>query len=149
MNTLDIANTAYAEHIKPSFDRMVNAMRLMRSANDPDTGAVLCIEALDALAKDCTAMRDELREGVRQSCDESGTISFEAGPYLVTRTRPDPAATVTDEAALRAAMPSLFSPQPDKLDRATLTKRLRRGETIPGATLGAAPVGTIQIRTRK
>jgi len=149
VNTLDIANAAYAEHIKPSFDRMVNAMRLMRSANDPDTGAVLCIEALDALAKDCAAMRDELREGVRQSCDESGTISFEAGPYLVTRTRPDPAATVTDEVALRAAMPSLFSPQPDKLDRATLTKRLRRGETIPGATLGAAPVGTIQIRTRK
>jgi len=149
VNTLDIANAAYAEHIKPSFDRMIDALKQMRSANDPDTGAVLCIEALDALAKDCAAMRDELREGVRQSCDESGTVSFEAGPYLVTRTRPDPAATVTDEVALRAALPSLFSPQPDKLNRPELTKRLRRGETIPGATLGAAPVGTIQIRTRK
>lgn len=149
MNTLDIANRAYAEDIKPAFDSMIDAIKQMRTANDPDTGAILCIEALDLLSKNAKAMSDDLRAGVLQSCDESGTISFEAGPYLVTRTRPDLPAMVTDEVALRAALPALFSPQPDKLNRTELTKRLRRGETIPGATLGPAPVGTIQIRTRK
>ena len=149
MNTYDVAAKAYSEGIKPAFDSMIDAMKLMKTANDPDPGAVMCIVALEQLETTAKAMRERLREAVRKSCDESGTISFPAGPYDVTRTLPEPTTLVTDEKALRAAMPSLFSPQPDKLDRATLTKRLRRGETIPGATLGAAPVGTIQIRTRK
>ena len=149
MNTYDVAKKAYSDGIKPAFDSMIDALNLMKSANDPDPGAVMCVVALEQLEAAAKAMREELREEIRKSCDESGTISFPAGPYEVTRTLPEPATMVTDLKALRAAMPSLFSPQPDKLDRATLTKRLRRGETIPGATLGAAPVGTIQIRTRK
>lgn len=149
MNTLDIARKAYAENIKPAFNSMIDAIKHMQTANDPDTGAILCIEALDLLAKNARAMSDDLREAIRISCVESGTVSFYAGPYLVTRTMPERAVIITDETALKGAMPMLFAPQPDKINRTELTKRLRRGETIPGAMLGAAPVGTIQIRVRK
>ncbi|WP_367159940.1 siphovirus Gp157 family protein [Kozakia baliensis] len=146
---LDRANDLHRDAIKPAFDAYVEALKAMRAANDPDGPAIAAIVSLEALQKAAKEMESTLRAKVTASLDESGVLGFEAGAYEVSRVRPKPQADVLDLEAIRHAAPDLFEPQPDKLNKTELTKRLRKGEEIPGAQMGVAPTGHIAIRSKK
>jgi len=145
---LDHANEIHKNVLRPAMNEWIEALTAMRAANDPDGPAIAGIVVLERLAKGSKELADILRDKVRVSCDDSGVLGFEAGAYEVARVRPKPQGEVSDADALRIAAPELFEPQPDKINRTELTKRLRKGEALPGAALGDAPIGHIQIRAK-
>lgn len=146
---LEAANRIYADALRPAVNDLVAQVNAMRAANDPDGPAIPAIEALERIAKAAKDMGAELRAGVLKSCQESGVTGFEAGGYDVTIKRGSVGAVVTDPNALRAAAPELFVPQPDKIATPELTRRLKAGETLPGAELAETGSAAIQIRGRK
>ncbi|CAI9119568.1 hypothetical protein [Brytella acorum] len=145
---LEIANKLNRDAFKPAVDAYSDALEAMRAANDPDSPAIAMIVALERIQKAAKDIEELLRVAVRDSNQEQGVLAFEAGPYEVTIARGAVSLTIKDLAALRAAAPDLFEPQPDKLNRTELKKRLTQGLELAGAELSPPGPGHIQIRAK-
>lgn len=140
-----IVNAIHADQIKPAFDEYVTALGAIRSANDPDGPSVDMIQACEAMQAKFKAAVETLRSSLFASMKETGVLEFERGMFAVSIRAGATSAVIKDEKAARLAAPDLFLPQPDKVDKAALTKRLKAGIEVKGAELSTA-AETLAIR---
>ena len=133
-----VVNAIHADQIKPAFDEYVAALGAVRSANDPDAPSVDMIQACEALQAKFKAAAETLRSSLFASMKETGVTEFERGMFVVSIRAGATSASIKDEKAVRLAAPDLFLPQPDKVDKAALTKRLKAGIEVKGAELSTA-----------
>ncbi|WP_258367792.1 siphovirus Gp157 family protein [Komagataeibacter oboediens] len=140
----------YVEQIAPAI-KTFNASRVASKAPgaNMDQIALEQIAMLELWSKESEAQAKALRQALVMEMEDTGVLSFAGDHHTGSLSTPPQSLTVTDEKALRAARPDLFEPQPDKLNRAELTKALKRGEQVEGATLSNGGAMRLVIRGKK
>ncbi|QDH17443.1 siphovirus Gp157 family protein [Swingsia samuiensis] len=142
----DLVNMEYGRIIKPAMQVFNAEITAIRSANDPISAAVNLIDASERIAKLMKHLSEELRTAVAQEMKETGQFEVEGKGIVASLRAGSTSSQVTDEKALRDAYPDLFIPQPDKLDKARLTKALKTIGAIPGAELTTSKEFSLTIR---
>lgn len=140
----------YVEQIAPAI-KALNASRVASKAAgaNVDQIALEQIAMLELWSKESEAQAKSLRRALTGDMEETGVLAFESEHFTGSLAASPQTATVTDEKVLRAARPDLFEPQPDKLNRAELTKALKKGQRIDGATLSNGGAMRLVIRGKK
>ncbi|WP_010517779.1 siphovirus Gp157 family protein [Komagataeibacter oboediens] len=145
-----VMDRIYVEQIAPAI-KALNASRVASKAPDAnmDQIALEQIAMLELWSKESEVQAKALRSSLTGEMEDTGILAFESKHFTGSLAASPQTATVTDEKALRAARPDLFEPQPDKLNRAKLTKALKRGEQVEGATLSNGGAMRLVIRGKK
>lgn len=151
MSPLEQMNSLHASHVKPVFDKWVSAIMEAREVGEAhaDKEAIEGIVALENIEKAAKEGQRILRDAMAEYMSENGLLGFNSTHYSAGLSAAPQTVTVTDENAVRAARPDLFEPQPDKLNRTELTKKLKHGDAVPGATLSNGGAPRLVIRARK
>lgn len=131
----DVANAQYAQFLKPAIKAFNDALELLRAANDPDGPTVDLIDATEQAGKQFNAAAGALRAALFSEMQSTGQFEVEGNGIAASLRAGSTSGEVTDEKALKAAHPDLYIPQPDKLDKARLTKMLKAIGSVPGAKL--------------
>ncbi|RFD19493.1 hypothetical protein DY926_10850 [Komagataeibacter melaceti] len=145
-----VMDRIYVEQVAPVI-KTFNASRVASKATgaNVDQIALEQIAMLELWGKEAAAQAATLRKVLAGDMEGTGVLAFESEHYTGSLATSPQTATVTNEQALRAARPDLFEPQPDKLNRAELTKALKQGERIDGATLSNGGAMRLVIRGKK
>ncbi|QHC34128.1 siphovirus Gp157 family protein [Komagataeibacter xylinus] len=140
----------YVEQVAPAI-KAFNASRTASKAPSAnmDQIALEQIAMLEIWEKEAKAQAAALRKALAGEMEEAGVLAFESEHFTGSLAASPQTATVTDEKALRAARPDLFELQPDKLNRTELTKALKKGQRIDGATLSNGGAMRLVIRGKK
>lgn len=149
-NLSKVMDRIYVQQVSPAI-KAFNASRLASKEQDAnlDQIALEQIVMLELWAKEAKAQAEVLRKELAAEMEETGVLSFASTDHTGSLSCPPQQPTVTDEKALRTSRPDLFEPQPDKLNRAELTKALKKGERIDGATLSNGGAMRLVIRGKK
>ncbi|WP_395370731.1 siphovirus Gp157 family protein [Komagataeibacter diospyri] len=145
-----VMDRIYVEQVAPAI-KAFNASRVASKAPDAnmDQIALEQIAMLELWSKESEAQAKALRQALVMEMEEAGVLAFESEHFTGSLAASPQTATVTDEKVLRATRPDLFEPQPDKLNRTELTKSLKKGEQIDGATLSNGGAMRLVIRGKK
>ncbi|WP_102323899.1 siphovirus Gp157 family protein [Komagataeibacter saccharivorans] len=145
-----VMDRIYVKQVYPAI-KAFNASRLAYQEGEARHQQVALdqIAMLELWAKESAAQAKELRKALVKDMDETGTLGLFSDKYEGGLSHPPRELMITDEKALHASRPDLFEPQPDKLNRAELTKALKKGERIDGATLSNGGAMRLVIRGKK
>ena len=131
----DVENELHRADLHPAINAYSASLMALREANISDGATVDLIFALEDLQRVVKPAIEQLRAALLTDMQESGTTDIERSGVVVSIRGGALSGTPTDLKLLREAAPELFTPQPAKLERALLTKRLKAGIDVPGATL--------------
>lgn len=142
------ANRIHADVLRPAiaaWNRFVTAIR------EPGVNIDACylelIGAAEELERKGKQAAQLLRPELAQRMSSDGVTGFQSENWKASLRNKPPEPFVTDEAALKAARPELWQPQPDKF-QTTEMKKLARKESLPGVSMtnGGAPVLVVSAR---
>lgn len=143
-------DAAHAQHVKPAFDRYVQALKYGReNPADVDRALVSMILALEDAADATKQIGATLRTILVDSMAADGVKSFETDHHTIVRAQAAQRVQMIDSKAFLAAHPDLATPQDPKPDTAEIGRRLRAGQAIVGATLSNGGPETLRISARK
>lgn len=144
-----IIDALHSQHIRPSADAWVTALREARAnPADPDRATLALILAAKRLEGDGKHAAAVLRRELTASMEQDGVTGFDGPNHTASRRPASRLVQITDAKALAAAHPELMLPQEPVPDKKEIGRRLRAKETIAGAVLsnGGAPVLTISAK---
>lgn len=147
-NLISIINDNHAP-LKRAIDDYIPLLTQARQANDLLPVAVQLHEVLGQIEAIAKAARTDIKAAIVSQMMEDGEFQVDAGPYMASIRKGATRAVVTDEAALKAAAPELFKPQPDKVSISALSQLLKFRPELAGARLVEGdPTITIKGKTK-
>lgn len=142
-------NHLYTTHLRGNLAALSDCMKAIRADGAKiDNEALELVGILENLERQTKYVRELLRTELAQQMQADGVTGMQSQNWKASLSEAARTAIIIDEKALKAAMPGLWEPQPDKMNKTELNKLVRKGE-LPGVTLsnGGAPV--LRVSTRK
>lgn len=139
---LTIVNQVYATHLVDELQALSSCMKAIRADGaKTDNEALEIIGILENLERKSKHAQALMRTELANQMLEDGVTGMQSQNWKATLAEAARTAIITDEKALKSAMPELWVPQPDKLNKIELNKLARKGD-VPGVSLsnGGAPV---------
>lgn len=142
------ANRIHADVLRPAimaWSHFITAIR--EDGADTDACLLELIGAAEELERKGKQAAQLLRPELARSMTDNGVTGFQSENWKASLRDKPPEPFVTDEAALKAAHPELWQPQPDKFQTNEM-KKLARKKDLPGVSLtnGGAPVLVVSAR---
>ncbi|BBC81247.1 hypothetical protein AcetOrient_orf04404 [Acetobacter orientalis] len=135
-------NQIYATHLVDDLRALSDCMKAIRAEGaKTDNEALEIIGILENLERKAKHAQALMRTELANQMLEDGVTGMQSQNWKATLAEAARTAIITDEKALKSAMPELWAPQPDKLNKTELNKLARKGD-VPGVSLsnGGAPV---------
>ncbi|MFH7812453.1 MULTISPECIES: hypothetical protein [Acetobacter] len=143
-----VANRVHADVLRPAiaaWSQFITAIR--EQGANVDACYLELIGAAEELERKGKQAAQLLRPELATRMQEDGVTGFQSENWKASLRDKPPEPFMTDEAALKAAHPELWLPQPDKFQTNEM-KKLARKKSLPGVSLtnGGAPVLVVSAR---
>ncbi len=140
---LDLADALHRQHLKPTSDAYVTALKRLRAVDYDDREpldpalryAAELFLALEAMADAADHATKALRAKLAATMADSGAPGIYTAGHHVTPTTPERTVVITDEKALAAEHPDLFTTPQPKPDKKAIAFWLKGGRALKGAEL--------------